>query len=184
MSYEDSPGRRRAQRVLAAVAELHKRGYQLLRVSPGLSPSGTHWRCTLAPATLFPPDDGARLRAVDPGDARVLLYSTGQDNAYFGWDNLAARRVSARELADEIEARCPQLLAAAAGRDWAYAGWFAEMLGVAERGGFPSAYDDDPGDWPEGQLQVLSFDRDGAPGWLPAPPPPPPSPPPRPAAGR
>jgi hypothetical protein len=33
--------------VVEMVHELHKAGYQLLRISPGLSPSGIHWRCPI-----------------------------------------------------------------------------------------------------------------------------------------
>ncbi|KXV06423.1 hypothetical protein CR51_11930 [Caballeronia megalochromosomata] len=44
------PALRRAVRLLAAVHELHKAGYQRLRISAGMAPSGMHWRCYLTSA--------------------------------------------------------------------------------------------------------------------------------------
>lgn len=44
---------RRAVRVLAMVGELHRRGFQKLRVMPFMSPSGNAWRCWIGPETLF-----------------------------------------------------------------------------------------------------------------------------------
>ena len=53
---------RRAIRVLAIVGELHKRGYQRLRVMPFMSPSGAYWRCWIAPVKFFYRNHGAILR--------------------------------------------------------------------------------------------------------------------------
>lgn len=44
---------RRAVRVLSMVGELHKRGYQRLRVMLYIAPSGLAWRCTIAAADLL-----------------------------------------------------------------------------------------------------------------------------------
>jgi hypothetical protein len=52
---------RRAVRVLAMVAELHKRGYQRLRVMPLLAPSGCYWRCVIASVNQFYRNHGAIL---------------------------------------------------------------------------------------------------------------------------
>src|SRR5438445_11614927 len=35
--------------LLLMVAELHRRGYQQLRIAPYMSPSGMHWRCRFVP---------------------------------------------------------------------------------------------------------------------------------------
>jgi hypothetical protein len=48
----------------------------------------------------------------------------------------------ARELADKFEVRFREITEAGRGRDWAYAGWYVEMLGVAERGDLPVSYAD------------------------------------------
>ncbi|GGG46532.1 hypothetical protein GCM10010964_37370 [Caldovatus sediminis] len=44
---------RRSVRVLAMVGDLHKRGYQRVRVMPYMAPSGCHWRCEIVPAATF-----------------------------------------------------------------------------------------------------------------------------------
>jgi hypothetical protein len=44
------PHVRHAVGVLAMVGELHKRGYEKIRVMPFMSPSGMHWRCWIGPA--------------------------------------------------------------------------------------------------------------------------------------
>ena len=59
MPQHPEPHIRRAIRVLAIVGELHKRGYQRLRVMPFMSPSGVHWRCLIGPVTLFYRNHGA-----------------------------------------------------------------------------------------------------------------------------
>lgn len=46
------PHLRRAQRVLAMVHELHKRGYQRLRIVPGMNSSGSAWRCFITQETI------------------------------------------------------------------------------------------------------------------------------------
>ena len=38
-----------ARRVLRLVRDLHEQGYQLLRISPGMAPSGCYWRCAVTP---------------------------------------------------------------------------------------------------------------------------------------
>jgi hypothetical protein len=43
------------------VGELHRRGFQRIRISPAMSPSGLHWRCLIAAIALFSPDHGAKV---------------------------------------------------------------------------------------------------------------------------
>lgn len=123
-----------AYRVLLMVHELHKWGYQRLRINPGLAPSGLYWRCSIIPA--------ARAGTSSP----IARYTTGMMNRYFDWDDAA--RDSAPQLAEKFVARFPELVAAGVGSDWRYAGWYVEMLGFAERGHFPVAYADWYGDAP------------------------------------
>jgi hypothetical protein len=82
---------RRAVRVLAMVGELHRRGYQKLRVMPFMSPSGNAWRCWIGPDTLFYRDHGAYLRAawdLDETQSTSLTapYTTGAKH-YFNWQD-------------------------------------------------------------------------------------------------
>jgi hypothetical protein len=129
---------RRSQRVLAMVHELHKRGYQRLRIVPAMAPSGSHWRCSVVPIDTVLRSHGARAL---PDFEPEAHYTTGMDNAYFQWED--ARHDTARELADKFLERFPSIADQGRGRDWAYAGWYVEMLGFAERGDLPVSN----GDW-------------------------------------
>ncbi|MBO0898935.1 hypothetical protein J1G44_06150 [Cellulomonas sp. zg-ZUI199] len=124
-----------AWRILDGVAALHRRGFQTVRALPGMSPSGTSWRVSVAPADNIPerrmyPD----LRDWDLG----IHYSIGAGYEF------AARTVTASSTGDDV---ADLIIAAAPWRvvkahDWAYAGWFGEMLGLAhELEGLPIAYD-------------------------------------------
>lgn len=152
---------RRALRVLQMVHELHKRGYQRLRIAPGMSPSGADWRVSITPVSNTLRSNGAKARE---DQRQSASYNSGMSNEYFGWPDAASD--TARDLADKFQARFSDITAAGRGRDWAYAGWYVEMLGHAERGAFPIAY----ADWyelpPEGLLPTTVSDV-----LLPAPPP-------------
>ncbi len=133
---------RRALRVLRMVGELHKRGYQKARIVPGMSPSGMYWRCSVLPASHVSVRHGAMF--ADPEsywrEPALGHYTTGMNNEYFGWKD--ATKATAPMLADLFLQRLPQLAVLMEGRDWPYAGWYVEMLGVAERGAFPVSYAD------------------------------------------
>jgi hypothetical protein len=127
---------RRAQRVLLMVHELHKRGYQRLRIAPGMSPSGMHWRCGVTPRMNILKTHGALLHQWS--DELLAGYGSGQEAHYFGWRDAVTD--SARDLATKFEERFPRIVQLAKGRDWEYCGWYVEMLGYAEQGHIPIAY--------------------------------------------
>lgn len=120
---------RRCVRVLAMVHELHKAGYQRLRILPMLSPSGCYWRGVITFADNVAQDGYHILRDEDDLVAR---YTSGQDNEYFGWKDAA--QASARELAMLFLKRFPEISEKGEGLDWAYAGWLTDVLGYAELG--------------------------------------------------
>jgi hypothetical protein len=125
-----TPILRRAARVLSMVHELHKAGYQRIRILPYLSPSGGHWRCTITTSDNVA-DDGYSI--LDESDARLVArYTTGQDNRYFDWQG--SENSSARELAERFLGEFPDIARGGAGRDWMYAGWLTDVLGRAESG--------------------------------------------------
>lgn len=139
----DNPIARRTGRVVAMVHELHKAGYQLLRISPGLSPSGVHWRCSITCAANVKAD-GFSVRDTSKTLGLFLPY-TSADPGYFGWSG--AEPLSARELAARFLREYPILARAGFGRDLPYAGWLTEVLGVVERGNmgkYPIFYADFP----------------------------------------
>jgi hypothetical protein len=138
MPQHPDPTIRRAIRVLAMVGELHKRGYQKLRVMPFMSPSGNAWRCWIGPDTLFYRNHGAYLS--DAGceeDQSISLsarYTTGAD-LYFDWQD--ADKDDARTLADKFLARFTRLAGQGEGWSYVYAGWYQRLLGLAERAWIP-----------------------------------------------
>src|SRR5690349_20809912 len=119
---------RRCLRVLRIVHELHKRGYQLARIMPGLSPSGLHWRCTITPRSNILRRHGAMCWQFKKN---TVLYTSAGGNEYFGWPD--AQDYTVRQLADRFIERYPEIAKAAYGDDWRYAGWYVKMLGYAER---------------------------------------------------
>ncbi len=130
------PALRHALRLLGMVHELHKQGWQRLRVLPYMSPSGMHWRCELHPPEVDPVAWHAHDE--DPGRTLCASYSSSTRNLYFDWSD--ATQDDARHLAAKFLERFPRLSQRSRGRDWAYAGWFAEVLGHAEHGRYPVAF--------------------------------------------
>jgi hypothetical protein len=128
---------RRALRVLRVVHELHKQGHQLLRIAPGMAPSGLSWRCAISPRFNILKSHGAMLKDFDRCTAH---YTSAQENEYFGWRD--AKHDDVRQLTAKFSERFPEILEAGQGDDWNYAGWYVKMLGYAERGLFPVAYED------------------------------------------
>jgi hypothetical protein len=132
---------RRAVRVLSMVGELHKQGYQRLRVMPYMAPSGLAWRCTIAAADLFYRNHGAILKQFGAFDddnqasADIARYTSGQDNHYFDWAD--AEQDNARSLADKFVRRFQKLSDQGKGFDYGYSGWYLRLLGLAEAGWLP-----------------------------------------------
>ncbi len=148
------------------VGELHKVGYQRLRVAPGMAPSGLYWRCLITPADNILESHGALIAGDD--DDLVVFYGSGQENEYFGWTD--AKSANARQLARLFVQRFQTIADRAVGQDWEYAGWFVQMLGVAESGHLPIAYSD--WDDPNAVTGVPTTWKEGVPGpVLPLPPP-------------
>lgn len=127
------PSIRRACRLLAMVHELHKAGYQRLRIAPGYSADGKEWRCLLTSA------DDVRSDGWIPAESGYSAsYSGKEGKKFFGWTD--AGDDDARKLAAKFVERFPELSRASAGRDWAYAGWLASVLGQAENGRLPALF--------------------------------------------
>ena len=128
---------RAARHVLRMVAELHVRGYQRLRIGPGMSPSGAHWRCASTPVSNILRSHGARLAHWDSPAAH---YSSADGRRYFDWADAA--HATPPRLAELFIARCPEIAAAGYGEDWLYVGWYQHMLHVTYPDAFPIAYAD------------------------------------------
>lgn len=132
------PEVRRSIRMLFMVLELHKQGYQRIRISPGLGRSNNRWQCAVTHAANIQKTHGALLE-MNPEDDHIAYYTTEASNQYFGWND--AKTDNPRQLAEKFVQRFPIIVALGRGRDWEYIGWFVSMLGVAESGCLPVAYD-------------------------------------------
>jgi hypothetical protein len=135
---------RRGTRLLSMVHELHKAGYQRIRISPGISPSGAHWRCPVTFAGNIA-DDGFSILRFGDDQGLVAPYSSADKGEYFKWKSSSA--LNSRELAVRFIGEFPRIAESGKGRDWLYAGWLTDVLGRAEQGrttDLPVLY----ADWP------------------------------------
>jgi len=109
------------------VSELHRMGYQRLRIMPFIYPLA--YRVAIAPAEDFSRRNGAYIVGEYPAET---AYTSASENRYFGWTDMGS--ASARELAERFVTAFPEQVARGRGRDWAYAGWLAELVGFLEQG--------------------------------------------------
>jgi hypothetical protein len=147
------PTVKRATRLLSMVHELHKAGYQRLRIAAGWDPLGQHWRARLMPASAVSEDGWSPL-----AETWRVDYCSEQGKTYFGWTDTASD--DARALANKFLDRFPEFARCCEGQDWPYAGWFAIVLGRAEFGELPAFYGGRPvneaSEMPPPQLGVTS----------------------------
>ncbi len=129
MTYEKDAAVRRSRRVIRMVCELHRLGYQRLRVMPYFSPLA--YRVAIGPAALFSLRNGAYSANLDLD--LFAVYSSASQSSYFGWED--AHTDTARQLADKFITRFGAICESGRGRDWAYAGWLSELMGTMERQG-------------------------------------------------
>lgn len=118
---------RRGQRVIRMVSELHRLGFQKLRFQPVFSRQS--WRIELDSSDRFSPSNGAWM--MQGASPLTVRYSSADADGYFDWPDV--RTATARQLADRFIVRFPKICTLTRGRDWAYAGWTNELLGVLER---------------------------------------------------
>ena len=65
-------------------------------------------------------------------DGLPIYSSAGGGNYYFDWQD--AKGDNARSLAEKFLLRFPDVAKRSIGRDWNYAGWLSELIGVLEGG--------------------------------------------------
>lgn len=135
------------RRLLEMIQVLHRQGYELLRINPGMSPSGGYWRCELLPAAMTVRDHyGMGKRDW----VETANYSSGQEENYFEWTDAVSD--SPEELAAKFVERFPELSHKCVGKDPDYVNWYSRMLEETAPDGFIYAYADYP--VPEDYLPV------------------------------
>ena len=123
-------------RFMRMIAELHKRGHELLRLCPSVSPNGCAWRAVLTPRSNTWVYCGAMVGNYDPGEG-LLVRSSGS-MPWFG--NFPA--ATASEDADLFIRTYPILAAYTKGEDHEYVRWFLKALDECEHGHIIYTMDD------------------------------------------
>ena len=137
------------------VAELHKLGYEGLRATPFMSPSGCYWRCCIVPACLTSHEHGARL-AENAVYESLPRYSSGDEDNYFGWANMKPK--TPLILAKRFLVEFPNFAEQGKHPDPAYARWFADILELTAPIGMVYAF----GDWePPVDRMLTEFCNEG-----------------------
>jgi len=108
------------------VSELHRMGYQRMRIMPFEYPLA--YRVAIAPIDVFSVRNGAYIAL--SSDYPETSYSSSSGNEYFGWTD--AKKSSARDLAEKFVTRFADVALRARGSDWEYAGWLAELVSIFE----------------------------------------------------
>jgi hypothetical protein len=118
-------------RLVKMMVELHRRGFQLLRIFPYEYPIA--WRLKIAPKSFFSARNGAYIDPSNFGDQTIddATYSSSSGLKYFNLENV--ERLDAEHLAGEFTRAFPRLCEAGLGRDWEYAGWLSELSGHISR---------------------------------------------------
>lgn len=141
LSSQELAAAKNARRVFLMVAQLHKLGYEGLRVCPFMSPSGCYWRCAIVPASLTDPDHGARL-AKDVDYSSLPRYSSADDDCYFGWSDLKPK--TPLKMARWFTWEFPTLAEQGHHPDPGYVQWFTGMLEQTAPVGVVTAFGDYP----------------------------------------
>ena len=116
--------------IVLMVHELHKRGYQQLRLLSGFSPNGCAVRWNIYPKSSI------------KGTAMFerLPYGEAPQKAYHGAAGAPTYYLNPKELADHFLTVAPSLCAEAKLPDEAYFTWFAQLAEYARNGEYPIAF--------------------------------------------
>jgi len=129
-------------KILQMVGHLHSRGYQRLRVFP--YGRMMWWRCDIAPGELFDPANGACMESHPSYDREGLVarFSISDCDHPFGWKKSVTGK-SLASIADLFLELFPAIAKGSVGSDWAYAGWYQEMLMRTSPNVLPLAFSSD-----------------------------------------
>jgi len=120
------------QKLLHIAGELHKRGYENLRVVPCLSPNGMAWRCKFDIS-------GDKGRSHSDKD----IYFVRASNWIRNFDEEREEiKLSIQELSDLFEKEHRIFLEKCKGDNQEYVEWYNEMLNKLQEGELPYAFSD------------------------------------------
>ena len=123
----------RYKRFIRTVEEIHKLGYEKLRICPGISPNGCAWRCVLTVKENTNKDYGIYMSDFD---YEAVYPSNGFIHE---WDMM---QLSPYDNAVRFLKEHPKFEKLAKGKDPEYAKWFKLVVRAVYNGHIPWAYDD------------------------------------------
>ena len=127
---------RRTVRLLNAVLQLHKTGFQNLAVEIRLPQNKTQWTVRLHAYENIALEAEGALRELNTSAHEKAVHIAGATgNLYFGWNDGAG--CNAYQLAELIKTRFPRLLELSRGQNPHYSGWLCAAIGRIENGQDP-----------------------------------------------
>lgn len=109
------------------IAELHKRGYQLLRICPTLAPSGLAWRCIATTKKHTQKRCGA---LTEESKWSPLIVNVSHGKLF----QSSTDEMTIAQAADKFETEYPKLVSAAKGHDPEYVRWFRRAYNLCRTG--------------------------------------------------
>ena len=120
------------QKLLFLAGELHKRGYENLRVVPCISPNGMAWRCRFDIS-------GDKRQSYKEADIRYVKVSNWIRNFD---EEIEEIKLSIQEFTNIFEKEHINFLALCKGENREYVEWYKEMLNKLQEEELPYAFSD------------------------------------------
>ena len=137
-----------AYEVIMIVHELHQRGYEQLRLFPGISPNGMCWRWMIYPKVLMKDNSFEH-----HGDCTPFECLRGSTSAAFPEEGQKLK------VADDFIKEHEDFVNLAKGEDKAYVEWFEQIVEHAKNKDFPIAFSEffDAEEWKYTSGEPLAY---------------------------
>ena len=137
-----------AYEVIMIVHELHQRGYEQLRLFPGISPNGMCWRWMIYPKVQMKDNSFEH-----HGDCTPFECLRGSTSAAFPEEGQEVK------TADDFIKGNESFLDLAKGEDKAYVEWFEQIVEHAKNKDFPIAFEEffDAKEWKFTSKEPLTY---------------------------
>ena len=147
------------------IEELHKRGYEQIRICPSISPNGCSWRCITTIKKLTASKCGAVFAGEGWTDLAIntsngIFRSVNREGKHEEWP---MEDIPICELADRFIDSFPTLAKAGKGYDPEYAKWFHQARKECERGHILYAFAEMESCYGEGHLFMSSYEKSAFP---------------------
>lgn len=121
------------RRFIRTIEELHRMGYEKIRICPCTSPNGLAWRCTITTKENTSKRCGAML--ADNYNEQEVFRSNGN----FKWDMM---KMGPYDNALKFIKEYPQIAAKGRGVDHEYTSWFKKVVRECYHYNLPTTYED------------------------------------------